>query len=118
MKEKIEPYQSCSKLVFIILGLILICWSVLFFMLLISQGAWPVSIFLGAEYLIIVYLLKLYFKGKNIKDEIDINEQEILIRNYKEDKMLSSFKFDTYWTKVFFSKFKNKSKLLIRESDK
>jgi len=31
---------------------------------------------------------------------------------------LHSSKFSTYWSKVFFTKFKNKSKLSIRESDK
>ena len=48
MKEKIIPYQSSSKLVFIILGIVLMLWSVVFSIFLIAQGAWPVSIFLGA----------------------------------------------------------------------
>ena len=37
---------------------------------------------------------------------------------YKGDKLLHSSKFSTYWSKVFFTKFKNTSKLSIRESDK
>ena len=68
MKERIIPYQSCSKSVFIILGIILMGWGFLFSIFLISQGAWPVSLFLGFEYLVIVYLIKLYFKEKNIND--------------------------------------------------
>ena len=93
-------------------------WSALFSIFLISQGAWPVSIFLGVEYLLIVYLIKLYFKEKNIKDEIRIDEKEISIRKFKGNKLLSSSSFNTYWSKVFFTKFKNTSKLSIRESDK
>jgi Integral membrane protein len=62
MKEKIIPYQSSSKSVFIILGIILMIWGVLFSIFLISQSAWPVSLFLGAEYLFIVFLIWLYFK--------------------------------------------------------
>ena len=61
MNENIRPYQSCSKSVFLILGIIFISWISLF------------SIFLGLEYLIIFYLIRLYFKEKNIKDEININ---------------------------------------------
>ena len=118
MKEKIIPYQSSSKSIFIILGIILMLWSILFSLFLIAQGAWPVSIFLGAEYLIIVFLIRLYFKEKNIKDEININQKEISIKKYKGDKLLHSSKFSTYWSKVFFTKFKNTSKLSIRESDK
>jgi uncharacterized membrane protein len=118
MNVKITPYQSCSKSVFLILGLILIIWSILFSIFLIAQGAWPISFFLGGEYLLIFYLLKLYFKEKKIKDEIDINEKEILIRKYKGNKIIHSSKFNTYWVKFFFSKFKNKSKLMIRESNK
>ena len=118
LNENIKPYQSCSKLVFLILGIIFISWISLFSIFLIIQGAWPVSIFLGLEYLIIFYLIRLYFKEKNIKDEININQKEISIKKYKGDKLLHSSKFSTYWSKIFFTKFKNKSKLSIRESDK
>ena len=117
MKEKIIPYQSSSKLVFIILGIVLMLWSILFSLFLIAQGAWPVSIFLGAEYLIIVFLIRLYFKEKNINDQISIDEKEISIKKFKGDKLLYSSRFSTYWSKVFFTKQKNKSKLSIRESD-
>ncbi|MDA1180880.1 MAG: DUF2244 domain-containing protein [Proteobacteria bacterium] len=118
MKEKIIPYQSSSKLVFIILGIILMFWSILFSLFLIAQGAWPVSIFLGAEYLVIVFLIRLYFKEQNINEQISINEKEISIKKFKGDKLFYSSKFTTYWSKVFFTKQKNKSKLSIRESDK
>ncbi len=118
MKEKITPYQSSSKSIFIILGIILMLWSIVFSLFLIAQGAWPVSIFLGAEYLLIVFLIRLYFKEKNINDQISINEKEISIKKFKGDKLFYSSKFSTYWSKVFFTKQKNKSKLSIRESDK
>ena len=118
MKEKIIPYQSSSKLVFIILGIILMFWSVLFSLFIIAQGAWPVSIFLGAEYLVIVFLIRIYFKEKDINDQISIDEKEISIKKFKDDKLFYSSKFNTYWSKVFFTKQKNKSKLSIRESDK
>ena len=118
MKEKIIPYQSSSKSIFIILGIILMLWSIVFSLFLIAQGAWPVSIFLGAEYLVIVFLIRLYFKEKNINDLISINEKEISIKKFKGDKLFYSSKFSTYWSKVFFTKQKNKSKLSIRESDK
>ena len=118
MKVKIAPYQSSSKSVFIILGIILMIWSVLFSLFLIALGAWPVSIFLGAEYLIIVFLIRIYFKENNINDQISIDESQILIKKFKGDKIFYSSKFSTYWSKVFFTKQKNKSKLLIRESNK
>ena len=118
MKEKIIPYQSSSKSIFIILGIILMLWSIVFSLFLIAQGAWPVSIFLGAEYLVIVFLIRIYFKENNINDQVDINEKKISIKKFKGDKLFYSSEFSTYWSKVFFTKQKNKSKLLIRESDK
>ena len=118
MKEKIIPYQSSSKSVFLILGIILMFWTVLFSIFLISQGAWPVSLFLGAEYLILIFLIRLYFKKNNISDQISINKNEISIKKFKVDKLFYSSKFNTYWSKVFFTRLKNKSKLSIRESDK
>ena len=118
MKEKIIPYQSSSKSIFIILGIILMLWSIVFSLFLIAQGAWPVSIFLGAEYLVIVFLIRIYFKEIDINHQISIDEKEISIKKFKGDKLFYSSEFSTYWSKVFFTKQKNKSKLSIRESDK
>ena len=118
MKEKIIPYQSSSKSLFLILGIILMIWIVLFSIFLISQGAWPVTLFLGAEYIILIFLVRLYFKNNNINDQISINKNEISIKKFKVDKIFYSSKFNTYWSKVFFTRLKNKSKLSIRESDK
>ena len=118
MKELASPYQSCSKNVFLILGIIFISWCTLFSIFLILQGAWPVTIFLGAEYLVIVYLIKLYLRGKNIKDEISIDEKIISIKKFKGNKVVHSSIFNTYWSKVFFKRVENKSKLTIKESNK
>ena len=93
-------------------------WIVLFSIFLISQGAWPVTLFLGAEYLILIFLIRLYFKKNNINDQISISKNEISIKKFKVDKLFYSSKFNTYWSKVFFTRIKNKSKLSIRESDK
>ena len=107
LSENITPYQSCSKSVFIILGIILMSWCSLFSIFLIIQGAWPVSIFLGVEYIVIFYLIRLYFKEKNIKDKINIDQKEISIKKYKGDKLLHSSKYSTYWSKILFTKLKN-----------
>lgn len=118
INENISPYQSCSKSVFYILGIIFVSWFTLFSIFLVIQGAWPVSIFLGIEYLFIVYLLKKYFREKNIQDRIKINDKEILIRKFRNNKLYHKSRFNTYWSSVFFKKFKNKSKLTIKESNK
>ncbi len=118
MKKLVSPYQSCSQKVFLILGIIFIAWCTLFSIFLILQGAWPVTIFLGLEYLVIVYLMKLYFREKNIKDEISIDQEQISIKKFKGDKVVYTSIFNTYWSKVFFTRVKNKSKLTIKESNK
>ena len=118
MKEKIIPYQSSSKSVFLILGIILMVWSILFSIFLISQGAWPVSIFLGVEYLVIVFLVRTYFKENEVNDQIIIDEKNISIKKLKKDKIFYSSKFNTYWSKIIFTKQKNKSKLLIKQSNR
>ena len=62
--------------------------------------------------------MKLYFKEKNIKDEINVDEKQISIKKFKGDKVIYYSIFNTYWSKVFFKRVKNKSKLTIKESNK
>ena len=116
MKEKIIPYQSCSKSLFVFLGIILVLWTILFSIILISYGAWPITVFLGVEYFLLVYLVRLYFKNKNIAENITINSNEIKVQKLKQNKILKTFKFNTYWSKIKFYKFKNKSSLKIKQS--
>ena len=118
IKEKIIPYQSCSKSLFIFLGILLVLWSVLFSLILISYGAWPITIFLGAEYLLLVYLVRMYFKNKNIAENITIDADVIKIEKLKQDRISKTSIFKTYWSKIYFIKQKNKSLLTIRESNK
>ena len=118
IKEKIIPYQSCTKSVFVFLGIILVLWCSAFSLILISYGAWPITIFLGIEYLLLVYLVRTYFKNKNIREEITIDSNEIKIKKIKENKILKTINFKTYWSKINFYKNKNKSLLTIRQSSK
>ena len=115
---KVYPNKSLTLLTLIVFFLIFFVISFFAALYFLFLGAWPVSIFLGVEYLLIVYLIKLYFKEKNIKDEISINEKEISVKKFKGDKLLKTSTFNTYWSKIFFTKHKNQSKLSIRESDK
>ena len=116
MKEKIIPYQSCSKSLFIFLGILLVLWSVLFSLILISYGAWPITIFLGAEYFLLVYLVKMYFKNKNIAENITIDADIIKIEKLEQGKISKTSIFKTYWSKINFYKHKNVSSLTIRQS--
>ena len=116
MKEKIIPYQSCSKSLFIFLGILLVLWSVLFSLILISYGAWPITIFLGIEYFLLVYLVRMYFKNKNIAENITIDADVIKIEKLKQDKISKTSIFKTYWSKINFYKHKNTSFLTIRQS--
>ena len=118
MKEKIIPYQSCSKSLFIFLGIILVLWSLLFSLILISYGAWPITIFLGLEYLLLVYLVRVYFKNKDIAEKITIDSEVIKIEKIKQDKVSKTSIFIAYWSKINFYKDKNVSSLTIRQSSK
>ncbi len=118
MKEKLIPHESCSKSLFILLGIILVLWGLVFSFILISFGAWPITIFLGAEYLVLFYLIRLYFNEKNIGENITINSDEIKIEKIKKNKIFQTTKFDTYWSKINFYKYKNQSSLTIKQSSR
>ena len=118
MKEKLIPHESCSKSLFILLGIILVLWGLVFSFILISFGAWPITIFLGAEYLVLFYLIRLYFNEKNIGENITINSDEIKIEKIKKNKIFQTTKFDSYCSKINFYKYKNQSSLTIKQSSR
>ena len=118
MNENIVPYQSSSKTAFLVLGFLLLGWGTLFSIFLILQGAWPVTIFLGLEYILIVYLIRFYFKENKIKDilkrtfpnsKIPQKIRDLKIGDLKEWDSLGNFNLLLEIEKVFKCRIEKKS---------
>ena len=117
-KIEIAPYNSLNKNSLYIIGAIIFFLFLSFSFLWITIGAWPITLFMGFEYIILIYLISLYYKKRKVKEDIKINDKSITYEFYEKSKLKKKIKFSSYWAKISFWKKDNISKLLISESGK
>ena len=118
LKLSLTPYNSLSKNSFYIISALIFSLVVAFSILWLSMGAWPITIFLGVEYIILCFLITKFYKGRKIKEDIYIDDEKIVYKIYQQKNLEHKIKFNPYWTKIIFWKKDNKSKLLLTESGK
>ena len=114
----LRPYNSLSKNSFFIISSIVFLFFITFSILWLSIGAWPITIFMGVEYILLVYLLWLYLINRKIKEKIQIDDQNIIYEYYERKKLTKNLKFSSYWAKITFWKQDNNSRLVLKESNK
>jgi uncharacterized membrane protein len=112
------PFNSLNKTSLIIIGFIFFSFFAVFSFLWFYIGAWPISIFMGLEYVVLSYLIFLFFKKRKIKENIKIDDKKITYKFYKNKNLKKEEVFNLYWTKIIFWKEDNKSKLILIESGK
>ena len=118
MEISIYPHNSLSKNSLYLIGFIIFSIFVFFSFIWLSIGAWPITIFMGLEYVVLSTLVFFFFKKRKIKENIKINEKNISYKFYEQEKLKKHINFNTYWSKIDFWKRDNKSKLIVSESGK
>ena len=117
IKISLSPHNNLNKLSLLVIGLIIFLFFIIFSIIWLSIGAWPITIFMGAEYIILSYLGYLFYKNRKVKEDIYINEENITYNFYKKEKLIKQKVFNLYWTKISFWKKDNESKLILSQSN-
>ena len=114
----ISPHNSLGKNSLYIVGFIVFFIFIIFSFIWLSVGAWPITIFMGAEYIALCFLVFLFYKKRKIIENIKIDEKKLSYKYYHEEKLKKEIIFITYWTKIKFWMDDNKSILTISQSEK
>ena len=117
-KIKLSPHNNLDAKSLCLLGFIIFSLFFLFSIVSISLGAWPISIFMGTEYLAICWLLFYFFKKRNVSEDIKINHKNITYSFYEQKKLKVHITLSSYWVKIVFWKIDNNSMLVLKESGK
>ena len=114
----ISPHNSLNKNSLIIISSVIILIFIIASIIWLKIDAWPITIFMGLEYIFFCVLLFWFYKKRNVRESIKINSNNISYKFYNNKKLKKNVNFTTYWAKIKFFKKDNKSKLTIRQSDK
>ena len=89
----ISPHNNLSKYSVCCIGLIIFSIFVIFSYVWIAIGAWPITVFMGLEYIGLTTLIIWFYKKRKIKEYIKIDDNQITYKLFHEKKIKKTCKF-------------------------
>ncbi len=95
------PNRSISVKGFILVGSILVVYSLIASFWFWAQGAWPVALFFGVEYALLLWFLVRHFRRRDLRETVSLENGRLIIRDYgRGDRAGHEWVFQPEWTRV------------------
>lgn len=96
----LKPYRSLNKIGFITMMVILCGFSFITGIIFMKKGAWPVFGFFGLDILLVYIFFRLSFKSGKEFEVINLTKKKLIIKKYKEKKIIKTYILDANWVKI------------------
>ena len=115
----LKPYRSLNKIGFITMMVVLCGFSFITGIIFMKKGAWPVFGFFGLDILLIYIFFRLSFKSGKEFEVINLTKKKLIIKKYKEKKIIKTYILDANWVKIQIQNpLEHSSKLQISSKNK
>lgn len=96
---ELTPYRSLGrrgfKLVLMLSGAVCAFYGI-FFMV---SGAWPIGLFLGVDFLLLYFALKMSYHSGRQREEVSVSPTNILIRKVSPTGRMIEHRFNPFWAR-------------------
>ncbi|WP_312405597.1 DUF2244 domain-containing protein [Rhizobium sp.] len=93
------PYRSLGrtgfKLVLMLSGTVCAFYGIFFTV----TGAWPIGLFLGADFLLLYFALKLSYRSGRQREEVRVSPTDVLIRKFSPTGGVVEHHFNPFWAR-------------------
>lgn len=96
---ELTPYRSLGrtgfKLVLTLSGAVCAFYGIFFTV----TGAWPIGLFLGADFLLLYFALKLSYRSGRQREEVRVSPTDVLIRKFSPTGRMVEHHFNPFWAR-------------------
>ncbi len=96
---ELTPYRSLGrtgfKLVLLLSGTVCLFYSIFFAV----TGAWPIGLFLGADFLLLYVALKMSYRSGRQREEVSVSPSNVLIRKFSPTGRMIEHRFNPFWAR-------------------
>ena len=97
---ELTPYRSLGRngfrLVLAASGILGLGYG-LFFLL---SGAWPVGIFFGLDFLLLVIALKMSYRSGRRREEVSVSRSHVSVRKFSPTGRMVEHRFNPFWARL------------------
>ncbi len=96
---ELTPYRSLGrtglKLVLMLSGAVCAFYGIFFTV----TGAWPIGLFLGVDFLLLYFALKLSYRSGRQREEVSVSPTDVLIRKFSPTGRMVEHHFNPFWAR-------------------
>ncbi len=96
---ELTPYRSLGRtgfrLVLLLSGAVCAFYGIFFTV----TGAWPIGLFLGADFLLLYLALKMSYRSGRQREEVSVSPTNILIRKFSPTGRMIEHRFNPFWAR-------------------
>ncbi len=96
---ELRPYRSLGKQGFVILMAVVVFSCLTTGTFFLVSGAWPITIFLAIDVLLIWGAFTLNYRSARIRERISIWRDKLLVECLKPDGSTDEHQFNPFWTR-------------------
>lgn len=95
------PHRSLGRKGFRILMVSAGCACLFYGGLFVSKGAWPISLFLGADFLLLCGAFRLSYRAGRVREEVTVSRTDVSIRKVLPSGRSVEQRFNPFWLRFF-----------------
>jgi len=75
-------------------------------MLFVLKGAWPIGLFLAADFLLVYFAFRLNYRSARVREEVTVSRTGVLIRKFSASGRMVEHRFNPLWCRFFVRRHK------------
>lgn len=93
------PYRSLGRKGFRVMLALMGTFCLVYGLLFVIRGAWPIGLFFGADFLLLYGAFWLNYRSGRIREEVTVSRTNVSVRKFSPSGRMVEHRFNPFWTR-------------------
>src|SRR5689334_18398262 len=93
------PYRSLGRKGFRVLLVLMGTFCLFYGGLFLLQGAWPIGLFFGADFLLLYGAFWLNYRSGRVREQVTVSRTDVSVRKFSPSGRMIEHHFNPFWTR-------------------
>ncbi|HEX8047542.1 DUF2244 domain-containing protein [Rhizobium sp.] len=93
------PHRSLGRKGFRVMLALMGTFCMVYGILFVIRGAWPIGIFFGADFFLLYGAFWLNYRSGRVREEVTVSRTDVSIRKFSPSGRMVEYRFNPFWTR-------------------
>ncbi|CAN7417120.1 DUF2244 domain-containing protein [Rhizobium rhizogenes] len=93
------PHRSLGRKGFRVMLALMGTFCLVYGILFVIRGAWPIGIFFGADFFLLYGAFWLNYRSGRVREEVTVSRTDVSIRKFSPSGRMVEHRFNPFWTR-------------------